>query len=56
MNSLQRLFLVHGYSLLRTQLNNDYFHDLFDESFKFDVQIEGHRELTYHLFHVMTIR
>lgn len=34
---------VHGYSLLRTQLNNDYFHDLFNESLKFDVPIEGHR-------------
>ena len=34
---------VHGYSLLRTQLNNDYFHDLFDESAKFGIEIEGHR-------------
>lgn len=36
---------VHGYSLLRTQLNNDYFHDLYDESAKFGIEIEGHREL-----------
>jgi glutamine synthetase len=34
---------VHGYSLLRTQLNNEYFHDLFDQSSKFGVNIEGHR-------------
>ncbi|KAG8746940.1 hypothetical protein FRC10_003111 [Ceratobasidium sp. 414] len=34
---------VHGYSLLRTQLNQEYFHDLFDESKKFGVEIEGHR-------------
>jgi glutamine synthetase len=34
---------VHGYSLLRTQLNNEYFHELFDESTKFGVDIEGHR-------------
>lgn len=38
-------FAVHGYSLLRTQLNNDYFHDLFDESAKFEVPLEGHRQL-----------
>ncbi|KAF9477576.1 glutamine synthetase/guanido kinase [Pholiota conissans] len=37
---------MHGYSLLRTQLNNDYFHDLFDESLKFDVPIEGHHTET----------
>ncbi|PPQ87978.1 hypothetical protein CVT25_001057 [Psilocybe cyanescens] len=37
---------MHGYSLLRTQLNNDYFNDLFDESFKFDVAIEGHHTET----------
>lgn len=34
---------VHGYSLLRTQLNNDYFHDLYDQSLLFDVAIESHR-------------
>lgn len=34
---------MHGYSLLRTQLNNDYFRDLFDESAKFGIEIEGHR-------------
>lgn len=35
---------VHGYSLLRTQLNQEYFHALFDESKKFGIEIEGHRE------------
>jgi glutamine synthetase len=40
---------VHGYSLLRTQLNNDYFHGLFDESERFDIPIEGHRERSMHL-------
>ena len=34
---------MHGYSLLRTQLNQGYFHDLFNESLKFGVDIEGHR-------------
>ena len=38
--------LVHGYSLLRTQLNNDYFLDLFDKALEFQVPIEGHREST----------
>jgi len=37
---------MHGYSLLRTQLNNDYFHDLFDQSLNFDVQIESHHTET----------
>ncbi|KAH9930739.1 uncharacterized protein B0H18DRAFT_1083811 [Fomitopsis serialis] len=37
---------MHGYSLLRTQLNNDYFHDIFDESLKFDVPLEGHHTET----------
>ena len=44
-NLLTLLFnSVHGYSLLRTQLNNDYFQSLFDESLRFDVPIEGHRK------------
>ena len=38
------IIAVHGYSMLRTQMNNDYFHDLFDESAKFGIEIEGHRE------------
>ena len=42
-----RLVIVHGYSLLRTQLNNDYFHDIFDEAFKFEVPLEGHRKLLH---------
>ncbi|KAF8969643.1 hypothetical protein BDZ97DRAFT_1959621 [Flammula alnicola] len=37
---------MHGYSLLRTQLNNEYFHALFDESVRFDVAIEGHHTET----------
>ncbi|KAG6910276.1 hypothetical protein DXG01_011673 [Tephrocybe rancida] len=36
----------HGYSLLRTQLNNAYFQDLFDESTKFRIPIEGHHTET----------
>ncbi|KAG6817787.1 hypothetical protein H0H87_003195 [Tephrocybe sp. NHM501043] len=36
----------HGYSLLRTQLNNAYFRDLFDESAKFRIPIEGHHTET----------
>ncbi|KAF8809026.1 glutamine synthetase/guanido kinase [Phlegmacium glaucopus] len=35
---------MHGYSLLRTQLNNEYFHDLFNKSIEFDVGVEGHRK------------
>jgi len=37
---------MHGYSLLRTQLNNEYFHDLFDKSIAFDIGIEGHHTET----------
>ncbi|KAI8989688.1 glutamine synthetase/guanido kinase [Trametes punicea] len=37
---------MHGYSLLRTQLNNEYFNDLFDESVKFQVPLEGHHTET----------
>ncbi|KIK32502.1 hypothetical protein CY34DRAFT_19007 [Suillus luteus UH-Slu-Lm8-n1] len=37
---------MHGYSLLRTQLNQDYFHALFDESLKFGIDIEGHHTET----------
>ena len=35
---------MHGYSLLRTQLNNDYFRDIFDESRRFECDVEGHRK------------
>lgn len=43
------LLVVHGYSLLRTQLNNDYFHDIFNEAEKFDVHLEAHRTcIIYH--------
>lgn len=34
---------VHGYSMLRTTLNKDYFNSLFDEALKFGINIEGHR-------------
>lgn len=37
---------MHGYSLLRTQLNQEYFHALFDESLKFGIDIEGHHTET----------
>ncbi|KAI0797596.1 hypothetical protein C8Q75DRAFT_9550 [Abortiporus biennis] len=37
---------MHGYSLLRTQLNNEYFHALFDETHKFEVPLEGHHTET----------
>ncbi|KAH7341130.1 glutamine synthetase/guanido kinase [Rhizoctonia solani] len=37
---------MHGYSLLRTQLNQEYFHDLFDESKKFGIEIESHHTET----------
>lgn len=33
--------------MLRTQLNNDYFHDLFDISDKFGIGIEGHRKPSF---------
>lgn len=34
---------AHGYSLLRTTLNKDYFYDLYNVSTAMDVEIEGHR-------------
>ncbi|KAL5533113.1 hypothetical protein ACEPAF_4889 [Sanghuangporus sanghuang] len=37
---------MHGYSLLRTQLNHEYFEGLFDESLKFEVPVEGHHTET----------
>jgi len=37
---------MHGYSLLRTQLNTEYFHDIFDKSVGFKVPIEGHHTET----------
>ncbi|KAI9446497.1 glutamine synthetase/guanido kinase [Lactarius indigo] len=37
---------MHGYSMLRTQLNNDYFHDIFNEADRFDIDIEGHHTET----------
>ncbi|KAK7020476.1 Gln-synt-C domain-containing protein [Favolaschia claudopus] len=37
---------MHGYSLFRTQLNNDYFRDLFDVSAQFGITLEGHHTET----------
>jgi len=37
---------MHGYSLLRTTLNQGYFHDLFDESLKMGIEIESHHTET----------
>ncbi|OBZ69240.1 Type-1 glutamine synthetase 2 [Grifola frondosa] len=37
---------MHGYSLLRTQINSDYFNDLFDQSLRFEVPLEGHHTET----------
>ncbi|KAG6831974.1 hypothetical protein H0H93_013623, partial [Arthromyces matolae] len=36
----------HGYSLLRTQLNKEYFNDIFDLSRDFRIPIEGHHTET----------
>jgi glutamine synthetase len=33
----------HGYSLLRTTNNKDYFYALYNEAAKFGIEIEGHR-------------
>ncbi|KAF9513122.1 hypothetical protein BS47DRAFT_1372620 [Hydnum rufescens UP504] len=37
---------MHGYSLLRTTLNQEYFNDLFEESLKMGVEIESHHTET----------
>ncbi|KIY43453.1 glutamine synthetase/guanido kinase [Fistulina hepatica ATCC 64428] len=37
---------MHGYSLLRSQLNNGYFHKLFDDAAAFEVPVEGHHTET----------
>ncbi|KAN0077232.1 glutamate---ammonia ligase [Tylopilus felleus] len=37
---------MHGYSLLRTQLNQAYFNELFDESLKFRIEVEAHHTET----------
>lgn len=37
---------MHGYSLLRTQLNREYFDGLFDKSHEFEIDIEGHHTET----------
>ncbi|KAJ9102316.1 hypothetical protein QFC20_005009 [Naganishia adeliensis] len=38
--------IVHGYSLLRPQLNKDYFHELYDAAEEFGIEIEGHHTET----------
>ena len=35
---------AHGYSMLRTTPNVDYFHALYDEAKAFGIEIECHRE------------
>ncbi|KAF8466297.1 hypothetical protein JB92DRAFT_2823722 [Gautieria morchelliformis] len=47
---------MHGYSLLRTQLNQGYFHDLFNESVNFGVNIEGHRVFETALAYTSALR
>ncbi|KAF8350472.1 hypothetical protein F5887DRAFT_939383 [Amanita rubescens] len=37
---------MHGYSLLRPQLNKKYFQEIFDEGLKFGIDIEGHHTET----------
>ncbi|KAH9817354.1 hypothetical protein DFH28DRAFT_889981 [Melampsora americana] len=37
---------MHGYSLLRPNLNQEYFHDLFDSASAFGIPIEGHHTET----------
>ncbi|KAM6491288.1 hypothetical protein JOM56_013527 [Amanita muscaria] len=37
---------MHGYSLLRPQLNNQYFHEIFDKSLEFEIPVEGHHTET----------
>ncbi|GAA5976626.1 hypothetical protein JCM10908_005574 [Rhodotorula pacifica] len=37
---------MHGYSLLRPELNKDYFHALYDNCKAFDIPIEGHHTET----------
>ncbi|KAL9715396.1 hypothetical protein Ac2012v2_002059 [Leucoagaricus gongylophorus] len=37
---------MHGYSMLRTQLNNGYFQDIIDEALNFGVQVESHHTET----------
>ncbi|KEI38820.1 uncharacterized protein L969DRAFT_94991 [Mixia osmundae IAM 14324] len=37
---------MHGYSMLRTSLNSEYFHDLYEESAAFGIEIEGHHTET----------
>ncbi|KXN91501.1 Type-1 glutamine synthetase 2 [Leucoagaricus sp. SymC.cos] len=37
---------MHGYSMLRTQLNNEYFQDIIDKALNFEVNVEGHHTET----------
>ncbi|KAK4687712.1 glutamine synthetase, partial [Tremellales sp. Uapishka_1] len=41
-----QLRAVHGYSMLRTTLNQDYFHALYDEAVAFGIDVEGHHTET----------
>ena len=44
---MMRRHPVHGYSMLRTQLNNAYFQDIMDEALNFGVQVESHRMIAF---------
>ncbi|KDE02882.1 glutamine synthetase [Microbotryum lychnidis-dioicae p1A1 Lamole] len=37
---------MHGYSMLRPELNSEYFHDIWDNCAKFGIPIEGHHTET----------
>lgn len=37
---------MHGYSLLRPELNSEYFHALYDSCASFGIPIEGHHTET----------
>lgn len=37
---------MHGYSLLRPGLNQEYYHDLYEKSLEFGIPIEGHHTET----------
>jgi len=41
--------------MLRTQLNNDYFHDLYDRAADFGIEIEGHRQCYLLLLKLSTL-
>lgn len=43
---------MHGYSMIRPALNQQYFHDLYDWSAAFNVEIEGHQSAFSPLCHM----